>query len=284
MASSMLPVVSEKGVTVRLYRDEDYDEMLPIWQRGFLEMWPHTWTLIGTQYNVRVAAVGLAIVALLYSWLGLVKLALAAFAWLLVLVTPLGLWVGGKLFWLSILVQSRISMSNIKRDWMKPGLSCYWIAEHDGKVVGCIGVKAGHTLQAERLSLSPEAVARQAEFNRYEASVWRLSVHENARRLGIGHLLMKQAERWALEQGRPHVSFITGNVESQRFYVRIGYQVESVERARLALFGLEAPPHWSTSIRAWFKERALQMRLNVRKSIMVKHLDGGTDQSTSSSS
>lgn len=82
---------------------------------------------------------------------------------------------------------------------------------------------------------------------------------------------MATAEGWAAEQGCSHVSLITGNLDSQRFYFKIGYSVESEERARRVLFGPSGTP---AGLMGMVKARMLKGRLEVRKSILSKQLKG----------
>ena len=56
-----------------------------------------------------------------------------------------------------------------------------------------------------------------------EASVWRLSVDQNARRLGVARKLMAQLEQWAAEHKYQNISLICGNPDSKRLYASIGY-------------------------------------------------------------
>jgi ribosomal protein S18 acetylase RimI-like enzyme len=64
-----------------------------------------------------------------------------------------------------------------------------------------------------------------------EASVWRLAVDHNARKMGIGKKLMQEVEYYAKTKNCNNVSLITGNEQSKAFYKKIGYEYESIDRA-----------------------------------------------------
>jgi ribosomal protein S18 acetylase RimI-like enzyme len=170
--------------------------------------------------------------------------------------------------------------------WMRPGLSDFLVAERaeDGAVVGCVAVVAQHTFfkEARRAPGSAVGSAPAAgggsggggatdpapDAMPGEASIWRLSVDGSARRLGVGRLLMAEAERWAAEHGCAHVSLVTGNADSQAFYRRLGYAVEAPQRARVALFGAAAQP---TGVAGWAKAWMLRSRTDpARGTVFAK--------------
>ena len=119
-------------------------------------------------------------------------------------------------------------------------------------MLGCVAIQKGHTLEKERLAGVPRLLST-------EASVWKLSVAEEARKRGVARRLMSHVEDWARENGCTHVSLICGNPESQRFYRKIGYAGEAKERAERALYGADEDEVHGTgnrgcrrSIKTWF--------------------------------
>lgn len=245
-----------KDVKIRPYQAEDYHVVLPMWQYGFLEMAAHIHAkaVKSPVMIVSAATVGAVAWAVGHPVVG------AAFTAMGVLMyTPLGASVTNALLWQGIMAQTRQSMQpkHLLEEWRKPGVSAFWVAvdaaseagsaEEDAarkaaaalpysnvngkgeRILGCVGVKKYHTLHKERLAGVPLVEG--------EASVWRLSVHSDARGKGVGKQLMETAEAWAKEQGCTHVSLITGNPESQKFYRRIGYSTETLPRACTVLFG-----------------------------------------------
>ena len=54
-------------------------------------------------------------------------------------------------------------------------------------------------------------------------SVYRLSVSDDARGLGVGRQLMAHVEAWAVGRGATHVTLTTANAVAGQFYMKLGY-------------------------------------------------------------
>ncbi len=92
-----------------------------------------------------------------------------------------------------------------------------FVAEHDGGVVGVV------------------TVGRRRHFTgEVDAYVGELVVAEHAQRRGVGTLLMREVERWAVRHGYPHVTLETGaaNDAARSFYRSRGYREEEVRLTR----------------------------------------------------
>jgi GNAT superfamily N-acetyltransferase len=249
-------------VSIRTYTAADYNETIPIWQRGFYELYPYT-PLQVLDHNPLAFAIGLASSIALW-WMEYYICMYLVLAMTLLFTSIVGRTVGRSVFWLAILLETTQTMRDMQA-WSVAGFSHFWVAEYQGHIVGCVGIKGHHTLFKER------RVPNTDKQQQYEASVWRLSVHEKARRLGVGKMLMNAAEQWAIDNGYRHVSLVTGNPQSQQFYARLSYEVESLERAKTVIFGARDAPT-TTSIGDRFKYAMLIRRLTKRKSILVKHV------------
>ena len=146
----------------------------------------------------------------------------------------------------------------------RPGRTHFFVAQRAddaaGSPIGCVAVKCEHTQHGERQA----GVATVP----YEASIWRLTVAPRARRLGVGRLLMAEAEAFARTHGCRDVSLITGNAESLRFDRALGYAPETEARARLVLFGPARQPRGALG---QLRARYLRTRL-ARPSILHKAL------------
>lgn len=250
-------------VKVRPYEPRDYDIVVPMWQAGFHEMYPHAYRDVTSSPNwlLSCTAIGAALFALgARRWAAL----FTTFGGLVY--TPVGEWLTSALLWQGVLAQTRGGMQrrHLDEEWRVAGHSAFFVAvDRTERVVGCIGVKAFHTLHKERVQGVPPTPG--------EASVWRLSVAPGGRRLGVGRSLMAQAEGWARANACTHVSLLTGNPESQRFYAKLGYGVESEGRASRVLFGSggagEARGVWAS-----LKLHMLRRRLHSRGSILSREL------------
>jgi GNAT superfamily N-acetyltransferase len=53
--------------------------------------------------------------------------------------------------------------------------------------------------------------------------VYRLSVSETARGLGVGSKLMDRVEAWAMQRGGTKMTLTTANAVAGEFYVKRGY-------------------------------------------------------------
>jgi ribosomal protein S18 acetylase RimI-like enzyme len=90
----------------------------------------------------------------------------------------------------------------------------------DEAVLGCCGVKRG---VSEGIDIEDETATDVF-------SIWRLSVSEDARGMGLGRLLMNEAEEWAKENGGTKMILYTGNPAASAFYQKIGYALTGAVR------------------------------------------------------
>jgi GNAT superfamily N-acetyltransferase len=263
------PHASSSSVVLRDYRPSDAPVVVPMWKEGFYEMMPYSYARLVSSPTTFLAFAGMGACALA-AGSPITSGLLAGFG--LLCYTPVGRALVGSLFWLSISLQARMSMRDIEKRWMRPSQTHFYVAEADGVPVGCVAVKAMHTLHGERV----KALTAQEPLPG-EASVWRLTVAPSARNLGVGRLLMERAESWARDTGCSHVSLITGNPESSKFYRKLGYENESESRARLVLFGplgVEGDSVRGGGLFAALKLKLLRRRLTETKSIFVKKVAG----------
>lgn len=94
------------------------------------------------------------------------------------------------------------------------------VAEMDGKVVGMIGLCTG--IFYEKDGLYARIVAFVVDYN--------------YRNKGIGKLLLKEAERWARNQGANSIGLNSGNrperKDAHEFYKRVGFVEKSIGFAK----------------------------------------------------
>lgn len=103
---------------------------------------------------------------------------------------------------------------NLARYWTGKD-RCFFVAERDGAVVGCCGVKLGTSDGGKNDGVIVEHVV---------CSVWRLSVADEARLGGVGKKLMAAAEAWGQRMGCRTITATTGNPLAKQFYQRLGFQ------------------------------------------------------------
>jgi len=234
-------------INVRLLIEGDVSACENIWRKGFHEM--HK-----SAYRKILVSPGLLVFAGFWAYLGYVSMRQGnrlfgftlSFLGSMFYIPVLGPAIFSHLFWFAIRWQ--------KFGGKQAGGMKYWVAELEGdsgkKIVGCVCVKEVHTLKKESNKRYPQPLG--------EASAWRLSVAPEARKLGVGRLLMTQAEAYAKERGFKYMSLITGNEESRKFYQRLGYSCEDEGRARRVLFGTGLAP---TSLFGYLQEALLKGRL-----------------------
>ena len=140
--------MSSASVKIRPYRTDDYPETVRIWQAGFHELSNFLYRDI-TSTKAIGSMLAIAATAALFKRFTLASVIATS---TVLLLTPLGKKFAGSLMWLGILAETRRDMSPeaLKERWQKPGYSAFWVAEVDGKVVGCVGVKGDNTLLKER--------------------------------------------------------------------------------------------------------------------------------------
>lgn len=220
-------------VRVRPYRDEDHAQVVRIWQAGFLELHHFLHREVISSPRVVTTLLGAAGTAAFFRRFYLAGALAVLTASLL---SPLGKQLASGMMWLGILAETRRDMSPaaLRDRWQKDGESAFYVAECEGVVVGCVGIKGTHTLIKER-RYAPAVEPR-------EASVWRLSVDRDARRLGVARQLMAEVEGWAAAHGYRNISLICGNPESKRFYASIGYTRLSMDDVVAAVWGPGATP------------------------------------------
>jgi GNAT superfamily N-acetyltransferase len=90
------------------------------------------------------------------------------------------------------------------------------VVDYDGKVVGMAGLCTNLFF----------------EYDGFYVRIVAFVVDSNYRRKGIGEKLIKQAERWAREQGAIEIGLNSGNREERkgahRFYLDMGYKDKSI--------------------------------------------------------
>jgi GNAT superfamily N-acetyltransferase len=258
------------AVSVRPYSPSDYRAVLSIWQAGFRELAPHTYAVLTQPMHLFVGG-SLAATAWL---LGARAVSLAAVAWLGFVYSPLGRKALDAMLWRAILSETRKDMTpeTLPATWCRPGRSAFFVAvlrDEDAprgeRVVGCAAVLRRHTCHKEGRRARGEAVEADLE----EASAWRVSTDAGARRGGVGAALMAAVEAWARENGCKHLSLLTGNEDSKRFYARLGYERESEPRAMRFVFGTEDASGLSPLQR--LQLRALRSRI-AAGNLLVKRL------------
>lgn len=127
----------------------------------------------------------------------------------------------------------------------------FWVAEYDKQIVGCVGVTAGRDLKpkikddeksangkdntdntsntgSNNNNNTNSSSSADDSSNSKVASVWRLTVDPKYRRYGIGKLLMDVVEKYLKEQGFDEIALLAGNIDSLKFYDRIGYRRDRV--------------------------------------------------------
>lgn len=220
--------MAERRVCIRTYTHADHGAVLPLWQRGFLEMGPYLHQDIQRSPWLHAFALTFIGAALLrrHAWVAGVLTATYA-----LILSPVGAWLLQRALWQGILAQTRADMTpeRLPQVWQSPKASEFFVATLDERVLGCVAVRMLHTLHKERRAGVPEMEG--------QASVWRLSVDHTARRCGAGRELMAAAEAWARGNGAERVSLVTGNPDSVKFYQRLGYTPETFPIACRAVFG-----------------------------------------------
>lgn len=98
--------------------------------------------------------------------------------------------------------------------------SCFWVAQVDDKVVGCIGVRS--VLPTTTNSSEPNS----SDNSQSTAELCRLSVDASCRRLGIGSSLVAAVEAFARISGYTRLSLetIVAMESAQQLYAALGYQ------------------------------------------------------------
>lgn len=223
------------SLVVRPFRASDHERAIALWQEGFAELGPDMLRRMRSPIYLGSAAL-LSLVALGAGYRVASMTLMAGVAFVM---SPLADAALPAALWRGILEQTRENMTpldNFARHWLVPGKSAFFVAELDGTIVGCAGVIAKHALFKEAKRLQHIRAADVEDGPSVEASVWRVGVDRNVRRVGIGKALMGAVEAWAVDAGCERVSLVTGNSASKRFYTAIGYESETIARASAILF------------------------------------------------
>lgn len=251
----------DDDITISPLSMEHHAEVVKVWQEGFAEMGPLFYDDFSSNPTNIFLALGIICGAAYMKW-WFTAATVASFTALL-WTPPLGRGILQALLWQGIKSQTRRDMTEatILAKWRRPGTSEFFVALHNGRVAGCVAVTNEHTLGKEARAGVPAL--------RGEASVWRLSVDPEYRKLGLGKRLMHTAETWARDHGCHHISLVTGNPASKKFYQRLGYGSETEPRAVAAVFGSPDAVGWGLG---WLKYYMLRRRLSRVGSILMKEL------------
>ena len=252
-------MASNASIAIRRYTPADHDDVVRIWQLGFLEMANSSYADARLPFAAVLA--GSAVACAVVGWRAAAcVLGGATVAWL----SPLGLVAVRAAMWQSILAQTRATMAQAQFEskWLRAP-NTFLVAHASGQVVGCVAVRCGsHTLQKEQVRrVAGGGAAAGVASPLLFSSVWRLSVDAGARHLGIGRLLMEHAEAHAAAQDCKAVTLITGNPASKAFYARLGYKPESLGVAASVVFGPTGRPARFSPVE-WLKSSALRFRIS----------------------
>lgn len=266
------PLSSSSAVCVRDYREEDTDAVYSMWRSGFYEMREDGFERISQSRFVHIF-MGASSALILHYCLSLPLSFSIGFPFSLIASDVLGFHsfyrgllrrLHGFIFWHVTGLVGRTDMKTadaLQAYWMKQNYSHFWVAEVDGTIVGCIGCRLQHALIHPSRSESTEASRTR------EASVWRLTVHPEYRKLGVGRILMSVAEHWAAVQGATAMTLLTANKASAAFYRRLGYLIETKERCENFTY-LEGT--WKPK---WIMDPIVRSRTNPETgTLFVKHL------------
>lgn len=231
-------------VVLRSYRDADNGAVKSMWAAGFSEQAYSGHARLQSSPTTFVSWAAIAGAARYCGAPIAVPVLLVAFG--AALYTPAGLALYKTLSRAIADAQAKSSMAPdvFNKKWNSVALpdagpepSAFLVAQladdAEGRPIGCVCVKLEHTLSRER--------AGGVEPVKGEASVWKLSVLPEARRFGVGRMLMGGAEDFARRRGCTRVSLVTSNESSKTFYRRLGYAPETEERAAAATFGPAGP-------------------------------------------
>jgi GNAT superfamily N-acetyltransferase len=90
---------------------------------------------------------------------------------------------------------------------------CTYVAEHEGNVVGMVGLRQLYSYEGDNVAVQISALVTKA----------------NYRGKGIGKELVRQAEKWAKENGANVIVLTSGNrperEDAHQFYNHLGYNV-----------------------------------------------------------
>lgn len=85
-------------------------------------------------------------------------------------------------------------MSNVQSTYMSYGeLKCFWVAELRGEIVGCVGA----------------IPSTSTKFSEGYVELVRMIVSNSCRGMGIGTMLLRELETWAVRRGYSHVYLLT---------------------------------------------------------------------------
>ena len=238
-----------ESITIRLITASDEsngnEEIIrSIWMSGFEEQGPHIYESLKKSLFPICTTVTACVAATLYflpRWWQIAGTLLYGGAATLFYTTDITCTLLTYLIHAGALKQAK-KMKGIAALWSVPSSSFFIAENQDGKIMGCCGLKFLHTLApgvkddhhpSIRLLLTKEGSTST------EASIWRLSVANFARRKGVAQLLVKNIELYAKSRGATHISLICGNPDSVKFYTAQGFLPETQERARKAMWSPE---------------------------------------------
>eukprot|EP00980_Cylindrotheca_fusiformis_P009218 scaffold2004_cov101-Cylindrotheca_fusiformis.AAC.8 len=112
---------------------------------------------------------------------------------------------------------------HLMKHWVEPPDRTFFVAtintKDDGRVVGCVGVKKKSNDDNDH------DITKIVTDDTKVAAIFRMSVDENYRRMGIGQKLMKQAHEWAKVEANCESMWLpTINPRAAEFYKSLGYE------------------------------------------------------------
>jgi len=143
---------------------------------------------------------------------------------------------------------------------LRSGLAMLFVAEEDGEVVGVLDIALGHERLSDRweeLQIALREIGAVATLRSLIGVTLLLDTNEDAselayiselavtasqRRQGIGAALVSHAAAWAQECGKRGLSLhVADGNPAQRFYARMGFQLERRIPARLERWMFDVP-------------------------------------------
>ncbi|KAE8628710.1 hypothetical protein XENTR_v10000188 [Xenopus tropicalis] len=193
-------------VSIRKYRNSDYDVVHSMFVEGMMEHLPasYSYLLKLPQLHLTVSLLLLVIFLATGSYL----LTLATLALLLA-----GGWYEMKFEFCQYVSQSQKGdLLDIQTTYMMRSNSCFWVAESEGKVVGMVA-------------------AQPSEESEDEMVLRRLSVGRNHRMKGIAKVLCVKVIDFAGQCGYKSVMLHTSMVQyaAHKLYQRLGFERTAVE-------------------------------------------------------
>ena len=194
----------KKKVLIRKFKEEDTEEIQKIWTAGFLEMcWEGTKSLGCVLLPTRKKGFPVTLkfprpLLALCSLTGLIITSKSIKNGLIVFsigIAGLALLHAQMYYFIKkICVQACTSgdMSDISKHWQIEGKREFFIAEsvEDGSILGSVAVRIGGFTDGDKKE------GEELEMPN-TTTVWKVTTKKTARGLGVGRLLMREAELWA---------------------------------------------------------------------------------------